>query len=123
MTFFPWSSISLTIVRFPCHIIVGLFKASNNFGVTLVKQVTVLLVKLNLTNKVIVYVKDERINSNFLTTTFIFIVSCEILQLPQPFVGFCFGHVMLKACQYAMNEIKVGAGMKELSLKNVQAPF
>ncbi len=80
----------------------------------------VLLIKFNLTNKVIVYVKDEGINLNFLTIDFIFIVSCEPLQLPQPFVGFCFGHVMSKACQYAMNEFKPGAGMKELSLKNVQ---
>jgi hypothetical protein len=53
MTFLPWSSISLTIVRFPCHIIVGLFKTLNNFGVALVKQVKVLLVEFNLTNKVI----------------------------------------------------------------------
>jgi hypothetical protein len=123
MTFLPWSSISLTITRFPCHIIVGLFKTPSNFGVTFVEQVKVSLVEFNLTNKVIAYVKHEGINLNFLTTTFIFIVSCEPLQLPQLFVGFCFGHVMSKACQYAMNEIKVGAGMKELNLKDVQAPF
>jgi hypothetical protein len=85
--------------------------------------VKVLLAKFNLTKKVIAYVKDEGINLNFLTTAFIFIVSCEPLQLPQPFVGFFFGHVMSKACQYAMNEIKVGVAMKELSLKNVQAPL
>ncbi len=30
---------------------------------------------------------------------------------------------MLKACQYAMNETKVGACMKEVSLKNAQATF
>jgi hypothetical protein len=28
---------------------------------------------------------------------------------------------MLKACQYATNETKVGAGMKEVSLKDAQA--
>jgi hypothetical protein len=34
----------------------------------------VLLVEFNLTNKVIVYVKDEGINLNFLTIAFIVIV-------------------------------------------------
>jgi hypothetical protein len=40
--------------------------------------------------------------------------------LLQLFVGFCFGHVMSKACHYAMNEAKVGAGMKEVNLKDAQ---
>jgi hypothetical protein len=39
--------------------------------------------------------------------------------LLQPFVGFCFGHAISKACQYATNEAKVGVGMKEVSLKDV----
>jgi hypothetical protein len=79
MTLLPWSSISLTIVRFSCHIIVGLFKSPNNLGVVLVKQVKVLLAEFNLINKVTTYVKDEGINVNFLTIAFIFIVSCELL--------------------------------------------
>ncbi len=78
----------------------------------------VLLVEFNLTSKFIAYVKDERANLNILTTTFTFIMSCEPLQLFQLFVGFCFGHVMSKACQYAMNEIKVGVGMKESNLRD-----
>jgi hypothetical protein len=79
----------------------------------------VLLVEFNLTSKVMMaYVKDERTNINSLTDAFIYIVSCEPLQLLQLFVGFCFGHVMSKACQYAMNEAKVGACMKEISLKD-----
>jgi hypothetical protein len=60
---------------------------------------------------------------NFFKTAFIFIVPCEPLQLPQPFVSFFFGYVMSKACQYGMNKINVGAGMKELSLKDVEAPI
>ncbi len=78
----------------------------------------VLLVEFNLTSKVIAYVKDEGANLNSFTTTLTSIMSCEPLQLLQPFVGFCFGHVMSKACQYAMNEAKVGAGMKEVNLKD-----
>jgi hypothetical protein len=54
-----------------------------------------LLVEFNLTNK---YVKDEGANLNFLITAFISIVSHELLHLFQPFVSFCFGHVMPKAC-------------------------
>jgi hypothetical protein len=30
---------------------------------------------------------------------------------------------MSKACQYVMNETKVGVGMKEVSLKDVQVDF
>jgi len=79
MTLLPSSSISLTVVRFSCHIIVGLFKAPNNLGIALIKQVKVLLTEFNLINKVITYVKDEGIKLNFLTIAFIFIVSCELL--------------------------------------------
>jgi len=79
MTFLPWSSISLTIARFSCHIIVAIFKAPNNLGVALVKQVKVLLTEFNLINKVTMYVKDEGINLNFLTIAFIYIASCELL--------------------------------------------
>ncbi len=67
------------------------------------------------------YVKDEGANLNSIITTLTFVVSCEPLQLFQPFISFCFGHVMSKACQYAMNEAKVGVGMKEIGLKDVQA--
>jgi hypothetical protein len=80
--------------------------------------VKVFLAKFNLTDKVIAYVKDEGINLNSFTTALTFIVSCEPLQLPQPFVIFCFGHVMAKACQYVANQTKVGVGIKEVSLKN-----
>jgi len=31
----------------------------------------------------------------------------------------CFDHAMSKACQHAMNEVKVGVGMKEINLKDV----
>jgi hypothetical protein len=66
----------------PCHIIVGLFEATNTFGVALVEQVKVFLLKFNLTNKVIAYVKDEGANLNSLTIALTFVVSCEPLQLP-----------------------------------------
>jgi len=85
--------------------------------------VKVLLAKFNLTNKVIAYVKDEGINLNSFIIALTSIMSCELLQLLQPFVGFYFNHVMFKACQYAMNETKVGACMKKVSLKDAQVTF
>jgi hypothetical protein len=85
--------------------------------------VKVLLAEFNLTNKIIMYVNDEGVILNYHIIAFIFIVSCEFMQLPQPFVGFYFGHVMSKACQYATNEAKVGAAMKEVSLKYAQIAF
>jgi hypothetical protein len=80
----------------------------------------VLLVDFNLTSKVIMYVKDEGTNLNSFTIALTFVVSCEPLQLFQQFVGFCIGHVMSKACQYATNEVKVGVNMKKINLKDVQ---
>ena len=48
-------------------------------------------------------------------------VSCDVLDIKQPYVGVCFGHVMSKACQYATDDDKVCREMKELSLKSAQA--
>jgi hypothetical protein len=63
----------------PCHITIGLFEAHDIFGATLTKQMKILLVEFNLTNKVIMYVKDEGVNLNFLTTTLTSIMSCKPL--------------------------------------------
>jgi hypothetical protein len=62
----------------PCHISVGSFEALDICSVAFVEQVKVLLVEFNLTNN---YVKDEGANLNFRTTTFISIVSRELLHL------------------------------------------
>jgi hypothetical protein len=78
----------------PCQN-VGLFETPDISSVTFVEQMKVLLVEFNLTNK---YVKDEGANLSSLTTALTSIMSCELLHLFQPFVSFCFGHVMSKAC-------------------------
>jgi len=82
----------------PCYIIFGLFETTNTFGVALVEQVKVFLLKFNLTNKVIAYVKDEGANLNSFTIALTYVMSCEPLQLPQPFASFCFGRATSKAC-------------------------
>lgn len=79
-----------------------------------------LLAIYQLTNKVIVYVKDKGINLNMFTFALTNVVSCELLQLPSPLNGTCFGHVMSKAHQHAINDTKFGVGMKEVSVVEAQ---
>jgi len=74
-----------------------MFDTPNTSKVTLAKQVKSLFTTYELTNKVIVYVKDEGTNLNMLASTLTNVVSCESLQLPSPFSGTFFGHVMFKA--------------------------
>ncbi len=79
---FALVNIFINLSWVPCHITFGLFEAPSTFGVALEEQVKVFLVKFNLTNKVITYVKDEGANLNSLTIALTFVVSCEPLQLP-----------------------------------------
>ncbi len=53
------------------------------------------------------YVKDEGSNIPTMTSTLAFVVSCEVLGLSTPFVGSCWGHVMFKCYQYAIDDSKV----------------
>jgi hypothetical protein len=69
--------------RVPCHITMGSFEKFDIFSATLVHKIKVLLIEFNLTNEVIVKVKDVRANLNSLTIAFIFICC----------VGFYFSHL------------------------------
>ncbi len=80
-----------------------------------------LLATYQLTNKVIIYVKDKGTNLNMLAFALTSVISCELLHLPSPFSGTCFGHVMSNACQHAINDTKFGAGMKEVSVVEAQS--
>jgi hypothetical protein len=102
-----------------CHVIARLFEAPNTYGATFAIHLKSLLVENQLTSKII-YVKDERTNLNTLVSTFTSIISCAPLQLATPFNGTCFDYVMSKACQYAINDIKIGVGMKEVNLPKVR---
>jgi hypothetical protein len=79
-----------------------------------------LLATYQLTNKVIAYVKEENTNLNMLAIVLTSVVSCELLQLLSPFSGICFGHAISNACQHAINDIKLGVGMKEVNVAKVQ---
>jgi hypothetical protein len=102
---------------------VAFFGARNTLGVTLTLQVKALLTKLNLTNKIITYVKDERGNLSTLVVTLIFVVNCVPLQIDTPYLRICFKHVMSKACQYATNHDHVCLRTKEVNLKGAQFNF
>ncbi len=45
-----------------------------------------------------------------------YVVSCEVLGLLAPFVMACWGHVMSKCCQYAIDESKVCVGLPLISI-------
>jgi len=51
-----------------------------------------------LKRKIVVYVKNEKLNLNTMTIALKFIVKCEILGLNQSFQSTCFGHAFFKAC-------------------------
>jgi hypothetical protein len=99
------------------HITMGILEVQNIVGVAMVAQVKMLLNSFGLLNKVVTYVKDE--GSNLITLTFVLalVVFCFPLQLPCPFVGFCFGHAISKATQYAIDDVKMYFGFIEVNLK------
>ncbi len=99
------------------HITMGILEVQNIVGEAMVAQVKVLLNSFGLLNKVITYVKDEGFNLATLTFVSAFVVFCFPLQLPCPFVGFCFGPTMSKVAQYATNDVKMYFGFIEVNLK------
>jgi hypothetical protein len=53
-----------------------------------------------------------------MATTLQSIVDCEPLKLLKVHEGTCFGHVMSKACWYAINDDKIYVGLKNVSVKD-----
>jgi hypothetical protein len=53
-----------------------------------------------------------------LATTLNYIVDCHCWKLQWVYEGFCFIHVMFKACQYVTNDNKIVVGLKNVSVKN-----
>jgi hypothetical protein len=82
----------------PCHVIVGIFEVHKTLRATMAIQFKDLLVRYNLLDKIIAYVKDEGANLNTFTIALISIVSCVLLLLPQPYTISCYGHAMSKCC-------------------------
>ncbi len=68
----------------------------------------------------IAFVKHEGKNLGTMATTLWSIINCELLKLLRVYKDICFGHVMFKTCQYAMNDDKVSMGLILVSVKDVQ---
>jgi hypothetical protein len=49
------------------------------------------------------------------------IVFYSFFLLPQPYAISCYGHAMSKCCQYAISDLKVRGGIKDVSIKEVQS--
>jgi len=104
----------------PRHLTVGLFEVHDTSGVALAEIVKLLLDEFQLTKKILAWVKDEGSNLTTLERALQLTVSCDVLDMKQPHVGTCFGHVMSKACQYAIDDEKVCREMTKLSLRFAQ---
>jgi hypothetical protein len=82
----------------PCYVIVEFFEIADRFGNAMVIQVNDVFAKHGLSTHILAYVKNERSNLATMTFALTFVVSCEVLGLLAPFVGFCRGHAMSKCC-------------------------
>jgi hypothetical protein len=60
----------------PCYVVVGIFEVHETLKAAMAIQFKDLLVRYNLLDKIIAYVKDEGVNLNTFTMTLINIVSC-----------------------------------------------
>jgi hypothetical protein len=100
---------------------VGIFEVHETLGASMVVQFKDLLIRYNLLDKVIAYVKDDNTSLSTLTTAFTSIISCVPLLLPQPYAASCYGHAMSKCCQYVINDLKMCVGIKEVSIKETQS--
>jgi hypothetical protein len=68
----------------------------------------------------IAFVKDESNNFGIMATTLQSIIDYELFKLLRVYEGTCFGHVMFKMCQYAMNDHKVLVGLILVNVKVAQ---
>ncbi len=98
-----------------------MFETPYTFGVTtLVEQVNISWLNINSPTRLLFMLRMNT-NLNTLAFTLTNVVSCALLQLVTPFNGTYFGHVMFKTCHYAINDIKIGFGMKKMSVIEAQS--
>jgi hypothetical protein len=77
----------------PCHITIAFFEAQDTSNVVLIVQVESLLIEVNLTNKIITYVKDE---GESLNTLAIVLTSIVQIVIQCNFTCLTLGHVTSK---------------------------
>ncbi len=81
-----------------------MFEAIETTSQVLLKSLIELLDKYGLKEKIITYVKDERLNLNALTIALKVVVNNDSFGLEESFYNTCFWHVFSKACQYGIVE-------------------
>jgi hypothetical protein len=94
----------------PKKVTINLFEACQALTINLKK----LLDSYGLRKKIIVYVKDEGANLT-MTTSFKFIVNCEVLGLEENFNDTCFGHAFSKT--YLTAKERLCKNLKFVSIK------
>jgi hypothetical protein len=105
----------------PRHATDNLFEVhETTSGNAMTLQFQSLLENFGLIHWVIAFVKHEGNNLGTMATTLQLIINCELLKLLRVYEGTCFGHVMSKMCQYAMNVDKVLVGLTLVNVKDVQ---
>ncbi len=104
----------------PQHVSIGLFEVHETIGLSMVGKLHSLFEKYDLIHCMIIFVKDEGINLMFMATTMCSIIDCHYLKLQRVYEGMCLGHIMFKACQYAINDEKVIVGLKQVDVKATQ---
>ncbi len=73
---------------------------------------------LLIEKKTFAYVKDEKSNPNVITIALKYVMrSCKLLGLDESFQGSYFGHILSKACQYAIANEKVCKKFKYVPIK------
>jgi len=80
----------------PKHITIGLFETFETSRQTLARNLQEFLKQYELTKKIVVYVKDENVNMNTMTTIFKSIISCETLGVMESFQQTCFRNDFLR---------------------------
>ncbi len=77
-----------------------------------------LLGKYDLMHHVITFMKDEGSNlRSMVVALHESVVDYQPLKLQKVYEGMCFGHIMFKACQYAMNDENVTNDLKHVNVK------
>jgi hypothetical protein len=71
-----------------------------------------------LGNNSLKIISDTCLRTSNLERTLQNIVIYKLLSIDKPYASTCFGHVMSKACQYAINITKC-KGMSKVSMKNI----
>ncbi len=79
--------------------------------------------KYGLKIKVFAYIKNEGANLDAMTTFLKIVLSFKSLGLEEPLQGTCFGHALLKACQYGKKHLNFFVGLHGISIKSTQIDF